>query len=236
MEGLPIAQFIAACGALLAIPLTWRFKLQTGLGVDLYPSMHWPMPRVAQEIELNQGPVLVKIEYQIDPNNHMAFLSAIEEVGRQRKRDGAYAWGVFENIGSEGSFVEAFLIESWLELMHQRERVTNADRVLEDRVRRLLLAPPQSFALDRAQASAPFPYSAAQDGCAIHVKVGTAGVGDPRSCDHRHLKFDAAPGGRVPRRRSHAKTRRLQARVQRSGSSNRFHPGPRRPCCCIGKR
>lgn len=143
MEGLPIAQFIAAGGALLAIPLTWRFKLQTGLGLDLYPSMHWPTPRIAQEIELNHGPVLVKIEYQIDPNNHIAFLSAIEEVGRQRKRDGAYAWGVFENIGSEGSFVEAFLIESWLELMHQRERVTNADRVLENQVRRLLLASPR---------------------------------------------------------------------------------------------
>jgi hypothetical protein len=142
-EGLSIAQFIAAGGALLAIPLTWRFKLQTGLDVDLYPSMHWPTPRVAHEIELNRGPVLVTVEYRIDPNDHFTFLAAIEEVGHQRKRDGAYAWGIFENIGAEGSFVEAFLIESWLELMHQYERVTNADRVLEQRVRGLLIAPPR---------------------------------------------------------------------------------------------
>jgi len=142
MEGLSIAQFIAAGGAILAIPLTWRFKLQTGLGVDLYPSMHWPTPRVAREIGLNQGPVLVTVEYHIDPSDHFAFLAAIEEVGHQRKRDGAYAWGVFENIGAEGFFIEAFLIESWLELMHQHERVTNADRVLEEQVRVLLLAPP----------------------------------------------------------------------------------------------
>jgi predicted MFS family arabinose efflux permease len=143
MEGLSIAQFIAAGGALVAIPLTWRYKLQTGLGVDLYPSMHWPTPRVAHEIELNRGPVLVTVEYRIDPKDHFAFLAAIEEVGRQRKRDGAYAWGVFENVRAEGSFVEGFLIESWLELMHQHERVTNADRVLEDQVRGLLVASPR---------------------------------------------------------------------------------------------
>jgi predicted MFS family arabinose efflux permease len=143
LEGLSSAQFLAAGGVLLAIPLTWRFKLQTGLGVDLYPSMHWPTPRVAQEIELKQGPVLVTVEYRINPKDRFAFLAAIEEVGRERKRDGAYAWGVFENIGAEGSFLEAFLIETWLELMHQHERVTNADRLLEDQVRGLLLASPR---------------------------------------------------------------------------------------------
>ena len=40
--GLSTANFIAAAGALLAIPLTWQWKLQTGAGVDLTPSMHWP--------------------------------------------------------------------------------------------------------------------------------------------------------------------------------------------------
>ena len=40
--GLPTAHFIAALGAALAIPLTWRWKRQTGAGVDLTPSMHWP--------------------------------------------------------------------------------------------------------------------------------------------------------------------------------------------------
>jgi MFS family permease len=44
MAGLPAAHFAAAAGALLAIPLTWRWKLQTGAGVDLAPSLHWPAP------------------------------------------------------------------------------------------------------------------------------------------------------------------------------------------------
>jgi len=44
MIGLPAAHIIAAIGALVAIPATWRWKLQTGAGIDLSPSMHWPAP------------------------------------------------------------------------------------------------------------------------------------------------------------------------------------------------
>jgi MFS family permease len=143
IEGLGVAHFIAAGGALLAIPLTWRFKLQTGLGVNLAPSLHWRVPHVAYEIKLNQGPVLVTVDYRIDEKDHVAFLTGIEEVGSERKRDGAFAWGIFEDLSLEGRFVETFLVESWLELMHARERVTNADRMLEDRIRGLLVAPPR---------------------------------------------------------------------------------------------
>lgn len=141
MKGLAIAHFIAAGGAILAIPLTWRFKLQTGLGVNLSPSLHWRVPQVAYQIKMNQGPVLVTVEYRIDPKDRIAFLTGIEEVGHERKRDGAFAWGVFEDLSSENLYVETFLVESWLELMHAYERVTNADRMLEDRIRRLLIAP-----------------------------------------------------------------------------------------------
>jgi predicted MFS family arabinose efflux permease len=143
LEGLSMAHYAAAAGALAAIPLTWRLKLQTALGVNLAPSLHWRLPQVAFEIQLNAGPVLVSIEYSIAKENQAAFLNAMEEVGRERKRDGAYAWRVFEDITAEGKFVEIFLIESWLELMHQRERVTAADRMMEDRIRSLLLASPR---------------------------------------------------------------------------------------------
>ena len=45
MEGLPIAYFVAAAGVVLGIPLTWRWKLQTGVGVDLSPALHWRAPQ-----------------------------------------------------------------------------------------------------------------------------------------------------------------------------------------------
>ncbi len=136
MAGLPTAHFLAAAGALVAIPLTWGWKLQTGAGLDLTPSMHWPAPIVTHEVEQDRGPVLVTVEYRIDPKNREPFLAALEKLGRERRRDGAFAWRVFEDVAIEGRMVETFLVESWLEHLRQHERVTNADRVLQELVHR----------------------------------------------------------------------------------------------------
>jgi predicted MFS family arabinose efflux permease len=134
MIGLPDTHFIAAAGALIAIPLTWRWKLQTAAGIDLTPSMHWPTPVITHEVEHDQGPVLVTVEYRIEPANREAFLSALEGLAHERRRDGAYAWGVYEDAAEEGSYLETFLVESWLEHLRQHQRVTNADRLLQNAV------------------------------------------------------------------------------------------------------
>jgi MFS family permease len=136
IAGLPLAHILAAVGALIAIPLTWRWKLQTGARLDLTPSLHWPTPIVAGEIEHDRGPVLVTIEYKIDAKNREPFLAALERVAQERRRDGAYAWGVFEDTAEQGRILETFLVESWLEHLRQHERVTNADRVLQETVGR----------------------------------------------------------------------------------------------------
>jgi transmembrane secretion effector len=140
--GLSAALLIAAGGAVAAIPLTWGWKLQPGQ-LDLSPSQHWNLPETHEEIDNDRGPVLVKIEYRIDPKDSAAFVGALDELGFERRRDGAFAWGIFEDAGDVGRYEEAYLIESWLELKHLRERVTNADRVLEDEIREMLIAPPR---------------------------------------------------------------------------------------------
>jgi MFS family permease len=134
--GLPATHFIAAVGALVAMLATWRWKLQTAAGVDLTPSMHWPAPIATHDVEQDQGPVLVTVEYRIDPKRRDEFLTVLETLGQERRRDGAFAWGVFEDAAEEGRMVETFLVESWLEHLRQHQRVTNADRVLQDSVQR----------------------------------------------------------------------------------------------------
>jgi hypothetical protein len=90
---------------------------------------------VAGEIEPDGGPVLITVEYRVDSAQREAFLIALNGVARERRRDGAYAWGVFEDAAVAGRFVETFLVESWLEHLRQHERVTHADQVLQDAVR-----------------------------------------------------------------------------------------------------
>ncbi len=141
--GLPTALLLAAGSAIVAIPLTWRWKLQQHAALDLSPSQHWGKPQTHAEIDNDRGPVLVKIEYRIDPKDRVEFLRALDELGFERRRDGAFAWGIFEDASEFGRYEETYLIETWLELMHLRERVTNADRVLEDEIREMLIAPPR---------------------------------------------------------------------------------------------
>jgi MFS family permease len=143
VAGLPAAHFLAAAGALLAIPLTWRWKLQTALGVDLTPSMSWPAPIVTGHVGNDQGPVMVTVEYRISPKDREAFLTALERLGHERRRDGAYAWGIFEDIADRSRFLETFFVESWLEHLRQHERVTNADRMLQDHIHRLVQGTPK---------------------------------------------------------------------------------------------
>jgi hypothetical protein len=61
---------------------------------------------------------------------------------RRRAHPVRRSWAAGRRLpGDLGRYEEAYLIESWLELMHLRERVTNADRVLEDEIREMLIAP-----------------------------------------------------------------------------------------------
>ena len=134
--GLSVAHFIAMAGLLATVPLLWRWKLQTGEGLDLTPSMHWPVPVLAHDIEPDRGPVMITVEYRIAAADRTAFIAAIAELGSERRRDGAYDWNVFEDAAEDGRFVETFLVDSWLGHLRQHERVTNADRVLQSTVQR----------------------------------------------------------------------------------------------------
>ncbi len=143
MEGLSSALYLAAAGAALGLALTWRWKLQTAAALDLTPSMHWNAPVFLQRVEDDQGPILVTVEYRIDPEQRTPFLGVMQEIGLERKRDGAYAWNVFEDVAESGRVVETFLIQSLLELKHLRARVTKADRMIEDQARTFLTEPPK---------------------------------------------------------------------------------------------
>lgn len=136
LAGLPIALYAAAAGAVLVIPLTWGWKLQTGATVDFTPSMHWPEPVTLQEVEPERGPVLMMIEYRIDPKHREQFLQAMVPYARVLRRNGAYDFGVFEDPAVEGRFVETFMTDSWVEHLRLHQRMTNTDRKAEEAVRR----------------------------------------------------------------------------------------------------
>ena len=130
---------IASVGALVAAALTWRWKVSGVESVELTPSMHWPTPRVYDTIENDRGPVLVTIEYDVQPEKVQEFIRALRELGRNRQRDGAFFWSVFEDTERPNYFIETFSVESWLDHLRQHERVTEADKAIQEFLKTLLV-------------------------------------------------------------------------------------------------
>ena len=107
----------------VAIALTWRFKLGQHEVLDFTPSMDWAAPVLAETPEPDSGPVMVTIEYRVQPDKRAEFVAAMQAVREMRRRNGAYFWELFHDSADPTRFIECFMDESWLEHLRQHERV-----------------------------------------------------------------------------------------------------------------
>jgi predicted MFS family arabinose efflux permease len=96
-EGVPFALWAAGAGTLIGLALTWAWKLQSSEAQDLTPSMRWRAPCFLNRVTDDRGPILAIAEYRIDPKDSSAFLALMQDISLERRRDGAYAWHMFED-------------------------------------------------------------------------------------------------------------------------------------------
>jgi MFS family permease len=134
----PTALLAGAAALVVAIAASWRYRLHGLADLDLTPNPHWPAPVILGEIDVERTPVLVTLEYEIEPAKAEAFATAMERLAAMRRRDGAISWGLYRDAQRPGHFLETFLVPSWLEHLRQHERSTEADRRIEDAVRAFL--------------------------------------------------------------------------------------------------
>jgi hypothetical protein len=140
-SGAPVAMTAAACGMFATLALIPRFRLIDHEKLDLTPSLHWPAPMAVHAPADERGPVLVTVEYRVDAQHAEQFVKAMQRMRRQRMRTGAFQWGLFNDTAEPTRFVETFLSESWAEHLRQHERVTVADRAVEDAIAAFHLGP-----------------------------------------------------------------------------------------------
>jgi quinol monooxygenase YgiN len=93
------------------------------------------------EVEPDQGPVLVTVEYEIEAKDSDEFLAVLEEFSRVRRRDGASRWGVYYDTEHPTRYLETFIVESWAEHLRQHARLTHADSDVEERLHRFEAKP-----------------------------------------------------------------------------------------------
>jgi len=141
--GTPRALLVAAVGTVVAAIAGARFRLGEAARVNVTPSGHWPQPVVSADLHDDRGPVLVTIEYRVDPERRQEFLHRLQPLGHARRRNGALQWGVAEDSTQPGVYLEYFVDASWREHLRQHERVTEDERILQESVLETLADPAQ---------------------------------------------------------------------------------------------
>ena len=133
--GNPFALVCAAGLLIITVLFSLKWRLKVGSAQDLSPSLHWPEPVLTIRPNPEEGPVLVLIEYHIDPAKAEEFVNAAHELARIRRRDGGRQWGLYRDLAEPARYIETFQVESWVEHLRQHERITVADRTIDERVR-----------------------------------------------------------------------------------------------------
>lgn len=138
---LEAALLAAAAVLLLSVTARGRASLAGIEGQDLTPAKAWTEPVLPVEPAPHDGPVLVTLEYRIRTEDVDQFVSAMDELGRIRRRDAAREWKLYQDLEDRECWLETFLVDSWSEHLRQHERMTVADIAVERQAKSFHLGP-----------------------------------------------------------------------------------------------
>src|SRR4051812_21993123 len=127
----PTSLLCAAVAMLLGLFFTRGRPLEGEQEHDHTPTHPFPEPVPAREMQADDGPVMVTLEYQIDPARGVEFHSTMAESRGARLRNGALSWGLFEDVQYPGRYVEYFACETWADYLRQFDRFTAMDQQLQ---------------------------------------------------------------------------------------------------------
>ena len=139
--GVDTALTVAAVGAIVAALVTAPLLRIGRTGdVDTTP-VPLALPAMGIAPAPADGPVLVTVEWRIDPADVDAFTIAMMPLRRQRRRDGAITWGLFHDLADPGRMIESFTVATWSEHERQHGRTIAGDADGQAAARALLRPP-----------------------------------------------------------------------------------------------
>src|SRR5205823_1092865 len=108
---IPTALVAAAAMLLVGALASRRFALHGLSNLDLRPDPRWSLPETACQLDGDEGPVLVTLEYDVDPDQAEEFLRAVRRLEPVRRRDGAIRWSVYRDTEDPRRWLEVFVVE-----------------------------------------------------------------------------------------------------------------------------
>jgi hypothetical protein len=170
--GLREALTVAGFASLVSLAAARWLPISVERIGSLDPRTRGELNRPSVEIHSASGPIVVVIEYHVRPENAVEFAAVINEIGQIRRRDGARAWSIGQDIDDVDLWIERFESPTWLDYLRWRTRSTQSDQAVRERlarlvvgehgsVRRLVARPPGAHPLGASSTAEPGGASAA---------------------------------------------------------------------------
>ena len=133
LSSVPAAIVAAGLAGPLLLFATRRWSVEGAGDENLDPQPMQVEADAAVSVEPQEGPVMVVVEYRIDPARAGEFAAVMSETRQARLRQGALSWGLFRDAAVPGRYVEYFVDETWVEHQRRLARFTAADAGLRER-------------------------------------------------------------------------------------------------------
>lgn len=82
---------------------------------------------VGMAITLRSGPLIIEIDYDVDPAQARDFYNAVLKVQRARVRIGAFNWSIARDNANPALWTERYECPTWGDYLRMRDRFTQAD-------------------------------------------------------------------------------------------------------------
>ena len=130
-----VSLICAAIGLAASLPFMQRIHILKGMLPDLTP-YRWkgPLPGFAATADPDEGPVRISVDYRVAAEDYAAFTHAVRGLEGVRLRGGAVRWGIYRDAADPEHLNETFIMESWLDFLRSRERMTAADQAIREQV------------------------------------------------------------------------------------------------------
>jgi MFS family permease len=128
-----VAQAMALSGVAVALTpllgLVFRLPSETPQGLEMHAMPD--MPPVGLALTPRSGPIIIEVDYRVDTDLARDYYEAMQKLRTARMRSGAFDWTLARDIADPELWTEQYACPTWGDYLHMRDRMTMADRVLQ---------------------------------------------------------------------------------------------------------
>jgi MFS family permease len=84
-------------------------------------------PNLALGLSMRSGPIVVEVDYRVDPERARDFYAVMMRMQRMRKRIGGFEWSISRDIEDPWLWTERYHCPTWGDYLRMRDRYTQMD-------------------------------------------------------------------------------------------------------------